>query len=174
MRPIGFKFLALVATFGVPVAGATQQGSPELSNRLQIEDEIIRHSLPTNAQIDAVENALAHKPCIGNLDHWARRFTYALDYEHGRIDDDVISFDFREAGRFGYHKGRKIGRPRDFAEVDDRQFLLAIGTYRLSAGKPKMAAFKKTEQSFSSCNLVKSRRNNNAHLQPATRQPCHR
>lgn len=112
--------------------------SPEIVNSLRVEEDIRQHSLPTSVQIDDVEQALSRQSCIGDLAHWARRYSYAVDYAHGRVNDDAVWFDLREAGRFGFQSERKIGKPRDFAEIDDRQFLIATGTYDLKSHRLTM------------------------------------
>jgi hypothetical protein len=114
--------------------------SPELVNRLRAEDDIRQHAVPSAKQIDAVETALSHEPCIGNLGRWARRYSFAVDYSRGRVDDTAIWFNLREAGRYGFETGVRVGKPRDFPEVDDRQFRIATGTYHLNDHRLKIDA----------------------------------
>ena len=113
---------------------------PQMLNSLRVDEDIRQHVLPTAKQINTTEKALSAESCIGNLIRWSRRYSFAIDYPNGRIDGDAIWFSLREAGRYGFHSGRQIGKPRDFAELDDRQFLIATGTYHLKTHRVKLDA----------------------------------
>lgn len=112
--------------------------NPEALKSLRVEEDIKEYPLPKNEQIDSVERALSHRQCIGDLKKWARRYSFSIDYKTGHVDGNAIWFSFREAGRYGFHSGRQVGKPRDFAEVDDRQFMIAFGTYYLAEQRLKL------------------------------------
>lgn len=100
----------------------------ELRGRALVEEK--SYPLPSEVQIDAAERALGQQPCIGRLSRWHRTYIRQVDWENGRVDPDLVWFNYREAGRQGYHAGRKIGRLADL-ELDDRRFRMASGTYNL-------------------------------------------
>lgn len=100
-------------------------------------------------QIDAVETALSQAPCIGSLGQWSRRYSFAVNYMQGRVDDDAIRFVLREAGRYGFETGVRVGKPREFAEMDDRQFRIAAGIYHLHNHRLKIDACGNNRRSVS-------------------------
>lgn len=166
--------LANIVVVGMPVIGSAQQPTteelkrwtaqvppemmesaltalsrPDLVKSLRMDDDIENHALPSTKQIDTVETALSQAPCIGSLGQWSRQYSFAVDYPHGRVDDGAIRFILREAGRHGFETGVRVGKPSEFAEIDDRQFRIAAGIYYLNNYRLKIDACSNNRRSVS-------------------------
>jgi len=129
--PLGWVLFAISSVTTGPGADDARAPRDELAKRLRAFEEDRSYPLPTRSDIDAADQVLARQPCIGKLNKWHRRYAGRIDWQNGRVDRDVLWFSFRQAGLYGYEAGRKVGRLADIAEIDDRQFRLASGTYNL-------------------------------------------
>lgn len=94
---------------------------------------------PSPATLDRIERQLSNDPCIGDLSRWARY--YRFDSKNGEIDMSKILFDFNEQKSSGEKAGRYLRPPRDekVFELDDRNNIVAFGTYYLPSGKVHIA-----------------------------------
>ena len=108
---------------------------PRFRSQVRIEEDIRAHPLPDDRTVDRLEERLSKHPCIGSLDRWSRRYSFALDHEQGRVHGEVIWFHLREAGAFEFLADRRIVRPRDDIAPDDRPYLYAHGSYDIRANR---------------------------------------
>ena len=97
-------------------------------------EKLLTHRRPQPEIINRVEDRLAREPCVGSLDRWER--LYSFGQSGGEVDESVINFAYREAGRFGFVSGRRITSPDEWVNLDDRPYLImngyfVIGTNRL-------------------------------------------
>lgn len=90
---------------------------------------------PSAALVHRIETVLAEDPCVGSLDRWARYYRW----QQGRDgpNREVVDIDLRQAGIFGYRRGRYILSEPDprlkpgeiIIEGDDRRYLVAFASY---------------------------------------------
>jgi hypothetical protein len=107
----------------------------EPGNNLQIEsnsavnryEKLLTHRRPQPEIINQVENRLSREPCVGSLDRWER--LYSFGQSGGEVDESVINFAYREAGRFGFVSGRRITSPDEWVNLDDRPYLIMTGYF---------------------------------------------
>lgn len=90
---------------------------------------------PSAALVGRIEALLAEDSCVGSLDRWARYFKWQR-----RLDGpnrDIVEVDLRQAGIFGYRRGRyilpepdpRLGPDEIIVTGDDRRYLVAFALY---------------------------------------------
>lgn len=104
-----------------------------LSSRVPSAD--VERATPSVALVNRIEAALAENQCVGSLDRWARHYRWQGGV-HGP-NRDIVDVDLRQAGVFGYRRGRYILpnpdprlRPGEIIVTgDDRRYLVAFASY---------------------------------------------
>ena len=89
---------------------------------------VVRHRRPTADAIDRLEATLAQNACVGSMDRWGRFYSYGLD-SAGEVDEAKIDFYFRQAGIHGFRAERRITAPDEWANLDDGDYRLVIGSF---------------------------------------------
>ncbi|MBY8824962.1 hypothetical protein [Sphingomonas colocasiae] len=82
---------------------------------------------PPADEVAAIEAATAKDACVGPLGRWHRVFSYQARGE--RVDRNIISVSYIEAGHRGRPAGRVITEPNWKMVMDDAQFRYALGEY---------------------------------------------
>ena len=93
------------------------------------------HALPDAGLLDRVERALQADPCVGSMDRWFRRYAYRLDSLQSAADTSTLWFTLHEAGAFEFRPGRVALSPYEFAQIDDRAYLIVTGVYKVPTGE---------------------------------------
>lgn len=91
--------------------------------------------VPGNALLDRVEQALERNPCVGALSRWARHYRFGGTGRH--VDENVVTFELREAGKYDFRSGRYALPPQGerVFDVDSRDYLMAAGHYAVQEGR---------------------------------------
>ena len=92
-------------------------------------------STPSAALVARIETVLAEDPCVGALDRWARYYKWRR--EVNGPNREIVEIDLRQAGVFGYRRGRYMLpepdprlRPGEIIiTADDRRYLVAFASY---------------------------------------------
>lgn len=92
-------------------------------------------SVPSAALVSRIEATLAKDPCVGSLDRWARYYKWQTGQDV--TSRDVVDVDLRQAGVFGYRRGRYVVpepdprlRPGEITvTADHRPYLVAFASY---------------------------------------------
>jgi hypothetical protein len=96
---------------------------------------------PDSAMIDKLERKLSPNPCIGSLARWSRSYSFERDPESRRVVRRIVTFLYEEAGKFEFKAGRHIFAPGEVPiNLDDRQYMIAFGTYDLQSDKIEVGA----------------------------------
>lgn len=90
---------------------------------------------PSAALVGRIEAILAEDPCVGSLDRWARYYRWQRGLDGP--NRDIVDVDLRQAGFFGYRRGRYILpepdprlRPGEIIVTgDDRRYLVGFASY---------------------------------------------
>ena len=82
---------------------------------------------PPSDEIDAIEAITAKDSCVGALSQWHR--IYAFQKRGDRIDRNMISVTYIQAGHHGLSAGRAILEPGWLTMTDDSQHRVAGGEY---------------------------------------------
>jgi len=82
---------------------------------------------PAVREVAAIEAATSKSACVGSLDRWHRVF--AFQKRGNRINRDVISVTYIQAGHRGSAAGRIIVEPGWRTILDDSQHRVAGGEY---------------------------------------------
>lgn len=82
---------------------------------------------PPADEVAAIEAATAKNACVGSLGRWHRVFAYQK--RGSRIDRNIISISYVEAGHRGLPAGRVIAEPDWRTMIDDAQYRYAQGEY---------------------------------------------
>lgn len=90
---------------------------------------------PSAALVGRIEPILAEVPCVGSLDRWARYYKRQRGPEGP--NRNVVDIDLRQAGAFGYGRGRYILPEPDprlkpgeiIITGDDRRYRVALASY---------------------------------------------
>jgi hypothetical protein len=99
-------------------------------------DKADREPIPSDADVDRLENELKAEPCIGPLAGWERRYRYSSD-TGGVVSQNQIQFNLRQAGAFEIRAGREITppHPADEHDIDETPVKMASGIFDRSQGK---------------------------------------
>ena len=90
---------------------------------------------PSAALVGRIEAILAEDPCVGSLDRWARYYKWQRGQDGP--NRDIVDVDLRQAGVFGYRRGRytlpepdpRLRPGEIIVSGDDRRYLVAFASY---------------------------------------------
>jgi RHS repeat-associated protein len=101
------------------------------SNQAQIDrvTRIMRHRKPPLDVIGRIEAQLSQQSCIGSLSRWERSYAYGIDAHTGEVDEQIVEFNYRQAGVHGFRDQRIVTFPNAWVDVDDRRYDLAYGEF---------------------------------------------
>jgi hypothetical protein len=108
----GLKVFALIAAAASCRPGSEDKGA-----------EGAFDGRPSAASVADIERRMANRPCVGALDQWERLYAFS------QKDRNVISFQYREAGRFGFRKGAERRASEDWYNLDDRPYRVVFGSF---------------------------------------------
>ena len=92
--------------------------------------------VPSDADVDRLERRFADHPCIRDAGRWERTYLFGATEARDAVDKNRINFRLREAGKFGLTAERRIVpvlSPQAMSEIDDRDYLIAFGSYRIAS-----------------------------------------
>jgi hypothetical protein len=90
-------------------------------------EKFARHRHPPKVILDHIDAALSQNACVGNLAKWDRLYSFNHKRGDPEVDESVIHFQFREAGRYDFKAGRRTTMPLEWLNLDDRQYDLVSG-----------------------------------------------
>jgi len=114
------------------LACTTEESAPANETLNQFIERVEAHSKPNPDLIDSIERRLAGQPCIGDISSWDRQYTYALPSR--QVDESVIEFVLRKAGRYGVAAGRRIDIPGATVTIDDTPVKMVFGKFERKTG----------------------------------------
>ena len=82
---------------------------------------------PPESDVATIESVTSKNACVGALSRWHRVF--AFQKQGNRIDTDVITVTYIQAGHRGLAAGRVIAEPGWQSIIDDSQHRVAGGEY---------------------------------------------
>ena len=135
----------LAAVCGVqacsPAEDVTQEGvahddQAEFDRYERYQTSARTAGIPSEADVDRLERRFADHPCIRDAGRWDRTYFFGATDARDAVDKDRIDFRLREAGKFGLTAERRIVpvlSPEAMPEIDDRDYLIAFGTYRIAS-----------------------------------------
>ena len=85
---------------------------------------------PSDQTVSAIEARLGQDPCLKNLDHLRRTYTYAR--RGWQIDFDKVDVEVHSAGYDGLPAGRISAEPPRTNRIDERNYFQAAATYIIS------------------------------------------
>ena len=103
------------------------------------------NSVPSAADIDRLEQALATHPCVGSLDQWERNYRFSrkdgLFSSHSLHPDfGVIEFHLRKVGNVSVVAGRKVMPQRPDGDWPDSSPIQSIdGKFTVRNGSLNLA-----------------------------------
>lgn len=87
--------------------------------------------MPPANEVAEIEAATEKKACVGSLNRWHRIFTFQK--RGSKINKNIISVAYIEAGHRGLQAGREISEPDWGMMIDDNQYRVAFGEYDRTA-----------------------------------------
>ena len=90
-------------------------------------EKFARHRHPPKLILDRMDAALSQNACVGNLAKWERLYSFNHNRGEPEVDESIIQFQFREAGRYDFKAGRRTTMPLEWLNLDDRQYDLVSG-----------------------------------------------
>lgn len=96
-------------------------------------ERIQEYPAPSLAAVEPLERALKEIECIGNLDRWKRRYAFSLPSRI--VDETIIDFQLKEAGRAGIQPGIEQTFPGAFIGNDDTPTKIASGHFDRRTGR---------------------------------------
>lgn len=121
-------YLAFAAT-----ACSSQPANNASESLEEFSERLRNHPAPSVSAVAALEQGLAKIECVGPLDQWQRQ--YAFSVRTTTVDETVIDFELKQAGRAGITSSLIRTHPGAFLGNDDTPTKMAAGQYDTRSGK---------------------------------------
>ncbi|QNN65247.1 hypothetical protein H9L12_00935 [Sphingomonas rhizophila] len=122
-----------VGSCGEPPASRNDLPDGFTPKMVEHYERITSHRKPSVELIDAVEAQVARDRCVGDLKRWERLYSFGLD-DRREVDETKVLFHYRQAGVYGFKAGRKVTKPAEWVNPDDRDYALAFGSFDRQSG----------------------------------------
>jgi hypothetical protein len=117
-------------------ADLAQDVQAEIDRYERYQASALAAGRPSEADVDRLESQFAAVPCLGDAGRWDRTYFFGANDARDAVDKGKIDFRLREAGKYGLAAERRIVSvlsPQAMPEIDDRDYLIASGSYRIAS-----------------------------------------